>query len=212
MRFSCSDRFEVLDLGRTSYEQADALMLDLVARIAKDEAPDHLLLAEFEPVLTVGRGVSAEAYGALGLPVHEIARGGKATFHGPGQLVAYPLLKLHEDARDLHAYLHALEEGLIRAVSSFGLDAGRDPRNTGCWVGGRKLASIGVAVRKWVTYHGIALNVTTDLSWFRRFDPCGMEPDIMTNLEQACDGTAPPFDEVKQAVAMHLQEVLREQS
>jgi len=212
MRFSCSESFEVLDLGRTSYERADSQMLDLVARIGRDEAPDHLLLAEFEPVLTVGRGVSAAAYGALGLPVHEIARGGKATFHGPGQLVAYPLLKLQKGARDLHAYLHTLEEGLIRAVSSFGLEAGRDPRNTGCWVGGRKVASIGVAVRKWVTYHGIALNVSTDLSWFRRFDPCGMEPDIMTSLEQACDGTAPPFAEVKQAVAMHLQEVLREQS
>jgi lipoate-protein ligase B len=211
MRFSRSDDFQVLDLGRTTYEHADKLMLELVDRIVADDAPDHLLLAEFDPVLTVGRGAGAEAYAEVGLPVHEIARGGKATFHGPGQIVAYPLIKLHDKARDLHAYLHALEEGLIRAVSSFDLPASRDPRNTGCWIDGHKVASIGVAVRKWVTYHGIALNVSTDLSWFRRFDPCGLEPDLMTSMERASHGQAPDMEMVKQAVAKHLQEVLREQ-
>lgn len=211
MRFSRSDDFQVLDLGRTTYEHADKIMLELLERIVADEAPDHLLLAEFDPVLTVGRGASADAYVALGLPVHEIARGGKVTFHGPGQIVAYPLIKLHDKARDLHAYLHALEEGLIRTVSSFALPAGRDPRNTGCWIDGYKVASIGVAVRKWVTYHGIALNVSTDLSWFRRFDPCGLEPDIMTSMERARHGDVPDMEEVKNAVAKHLQEVLREE-
>jgi lipoyl(octanoyl) transferase len=207
MRFSVADGLEVIDLGRTDYAEADALMHRLLADIVAGEAGDHLILAEFEPVLTVGRGGEASGYAGLDLPVHEIARGGKATFHGPGQLVAYPLVKLPEGARDLHAYLHALEDALIRTVGDFGLEGGRDPRNTGCWVGGRKVASIGVAVRKWTTYHGIALNVDTDLSWFRRFDPCGLEPEVMTTMAKEL-GEAPDLAAVKEALAKRIQEVL----
>lgn len=212
MHFSRSDAFEVHDLGRTDYGTADRLMMERLDAILAGEAPDQLLLAEFEPVLTVGRGGSAEAYRSLGLPVHEIARGGKTTFHGPGQLVAYPLIQLQDGARDLHAYLHALEEALIRCVGDFGLEGTRDPRNTGCWIAGRKVASIGVAVRRWTTYHGVALNIDTDLSWFRRFDPCGLEPDLMTTMSRELQGEVPPMDAVRQSLAKHMEEILREQS
>jgi lipoate-protein ligase B len=209
MRFSCAANWEVQDLSGYSYLEADATQLELVE--SHDGNKDSLLLCEFDPVLTVGRAADVEKYNHLDLPVVEIPRGGKATFHGPGQLVAYPVLALSEEARDLHAYLHALEDALIRTAGDFGLQASRDSRNTGCWVHGRKLASIGVAVRRWVTYHGVAFNVTTDLDWFRRFDPCGLDPDVMTSL--ACElETPPPIAEVKNRLAENLRIVLREES
>lgn len=187
MRFSRSPEWVVRDLGRADYAEVNALQEELIAKIAAGEEPDHLLLAEFDPVITIGRGGGgASQYAHLGVPVHEISRGGKATFHGPGQLVAYPLLRLEDEARDLHAYMHALEDALIGVMSDFGLQGGRDPRNTGCWVNGRKLASIGVAVRRWVTWHGLALNVSTDLEWFRRFDPCGLDPEVMSTMAAEC--------------------------
>ena len=210
MRFSRSAVFKVHYLGRTDYASADALMMERVDAIVRGDAPDQLLLAEFDPVLTVGRGGDSSAYRNLGIPVHEISRGGKATFHGPGQLVAYPLVRLEEGARDLHAFLRVLEEALIRCVGDFGLDGERDPRNTGCWIHGRKVASIGVAVRRWTTYHGVALNLDTDLSWFRRFDPCGLEPDLMTTMARESGGQAPPAEEVRTSLARHMEEVLRE--
>ncbi len=213
MRFSRSPHWVVRDLGRADYAEVNALQEGLIARIADGEAPDHLLFAEFDPVLTIGRGGDEEArYAHLGVPVHAISRGGKATFHGPGQVVAYPLLRLEAEARDLHAYLHALEEALIRTVGDFGLDGGRDPRNTGCWVAGRKLASIGVAVRRWVTWHGLALNVCTDLDWFRRFDPCGLDPEVMGTMTQACieaGQAAPALPAVRARLEQRLAEVLR---
>lgn len=220
MRFSSSAAFEVLNLGRADYAAVDQQMMDLVDEIRAGNAPDTLLLAEFDPVLTVGRAAKVDLYGDLGLPVHAISRGGKTTYHGPGQLVAYPLIQLQEGVRNLHAYLHALEESLIRTVADFGLPGARDPRNTGCWVNGRKLASIGVAVRRWVTYHGVALNVSTDLSWFRRFDPCGLEPDLMTTMEREIaamenEGAAaitPPLADVAASLARHMKEILREEN
>lgn len=213
MRFSRSPQWVVRDLGHADYAAVNALQEELIAQIAAGAAPDHLLLAEFEPVITLGRGGGdPRAYAHLGVPVHEISRGGKATFHGPGQLVAYPLLRLEAEARDLHAYLHALEEALIRTMGDFGLAGARDPRNTGCWVGGRKVASIGVAVRQWVTWHGLALNVTTDLDWFRRFDPCGLDPEVMGTMAQACieaGRPAPAMGEVRTGLISRLEQALR---
>lgn len=213
MRFLRSPEWVVRDLGRADYAAVNALQEELIAKIAAGEEPDHLLLAEFEPVITIGRGGGdAAQYAHLGVPVHEIARGGKATFHGPGQIVAYPLLRLEGEARDLHAYLHALEDALIALMSDFGLQGGRDPRNTGCWVNGRKVASIGVAVRRWVTWHGLALNVATDLEWFRRFDPCGLDPEVMTTMaaERAAAGVPPPgIPDVSARLAARLERRLR---
>ena len=209
MRFSRGGEFEVLDLGRADYGATNERMDLLVDEAALTKGPDRILLAEFNPVLTVGRGGDVASYAECGLPVFEVSRGGKATYHGPGQLVAYPLIRLKEEARDLHGFLSALEDALIRVVGDFGLEGHRDPRNTGCWVGGRKIASVGVAVRKWVTYHGLALNISTDLAEFRRFDPCGLDPEVMTSMEKEL-GKSPAMDEVKASLTTRLRETLGE--
>jgi lipoate-protein ligase B len=118
------------------------------------------------------------------VPVVEVERGGDVTFHGPGQLVCYPILLLEGAARDLHAHLHRLEQLMIDVCADLGVTAGRDPRNTGAWAGGRKIGSVGVACRRWVTWHGLALNVDTDLSYFARINPCGLEASLITSVSR----------------------------
>ena len=176
---------EVRRLGRTPYADAHALQQELVTRRVEDSVGDLLLLTEHEPVITVGRGTPAEeqrSLAATGIPVVEVERGGEATYHGPGQLVAYPILKLSEDKRDLHRYLRDLEEAVIGVLSELAIEGTRRPGLTGVWIGERKVCSIGVAVRRWVTWHGLALNLHTDLTPFRRFHPCGLSPDVMTRV------------------------------
>ena len=176
---------EVRRLGRTRYAEAHALQQELVAQLAAGTSGDVLLLTEHEPVITIGRGTPAEeqqGLAATGIPVIEVERGGEATYHGPGQLVAYPILLLPEGRRDLHGYLRDLEEVVIGVLSELGLSGLRRPGLTGVWLGERKVCSIGVAVRRWVTWHGLALNLHTDLAPFRRFHPCGLSPDVMTRV------------------------------
>jgi lipoyl(octanoyl) transferase len=172
------------DLGRVPYLAAHALQRELVDARARGEVPDTILLCTHDPVYTVGRRRDA-ARNVLApgdVPVVEVERGGDVTWHGPGQLVAYPIVRLEGAGRDLHAHLHALEDVLIRTCAAFGLEAGRDARNTGCWVGGRKLGSVGIACRRWVTWHGLALNVDCDLDAFRRIHPCGMPAEVVTTM------------------------------
>lgn len=176
---------DVRRLGRTRYEEAHALQQELVAQRIDGALGDLLVLTEHEPVLTVGRGTPSEEtrlLAASGIPVVEVERGGEATYHGPGQLVAYPILLLAEGRRDLHAYLRDLEEVVIGVLAEFALEGARRPGLTGVWLGERKVCSIGVAVRRWVTWHGLALNLHTDLAPFRRFHPCGLAPDVMTRV------------------------------
>lgn len=170
---------EVRRLGRVEYAEARALQQELVAARAGDEIDDQLLLLEHAEVVTLGRKTPPGATDGLDLPLVEIERGGEATWHGPGQLVAYPLLWLPPGRRDLHAYLRDLEEVVIRVLGSLGVAAERREGLTGVWAGGKKLCSIGVAVRRWVTWHGLALNVSNRLEGFERFRPCGLEPGIM---------------------------------
>jgi len=129
------------------------------------------------------------------MPVFEIERGGDVTYHGPGQLVGYPILKLRENEHDLHQYLRNLEEAMIRVLARYGIAGERNPGYTGVWSGGRKLASIGVAVKRWVTLHGFALNVTTDLARFRAINPCGLEASVMASI-QSLTGAAPTVEDV----------------
>ena len=176
---------EVRQLGRTRYADAHALQQELLARRIEGELDDLLLLTEHEPVITFGRGTSAEEQRHLaqtGIPVVEVERGGEATYHGPGQLVAYPILELAPDRRDLHQYLRDLEEVVLAVLSELAIEGTRRPGLTGVWIGDRKVCSIGVAVRRWVTWHGLALNLHTDLAPFRRFRPCGLSPDVMTRV------------------------------
>ncbi len=156
----------------------------------RGERRDALLFVEHPHVITVGRrqGALANLLRPGDVDVVEVERGGDVTYHGPGQVVAYPILALGEGERDLHRFLRNLEEGMIRTLAGFGIEGGREPGKTGVWVPGgagsapRKIASIGIACRKWVTFHGLALNVTTDLSYFARIQPCGFDARVMTSM------------------------------
>lgn len=176
---------EVRRLGRTRYEEAHELQQQLVSSRISGAVGDLLLLTEHEPVITLGRGTPAEEKGRLaatGIPLVEVERGGEATYHGPGQLVIYPILQLSEGRRDLHRYLRDLEEVVIGVLEDLAIQGTRRPGLTGVWIGERKACSIGVAVRRWVTWHGLALNLHTDLAPFRRFHPCGLSPEVMTRV------------------------------
>ncbi len=176
---------EIRWVGRVEYGAAWALQKEILqARIA-GTAPDTLLLCEHPDVITLGRrlGSVANVLAPGDIPIFEVERGGDVTYHGPGQLVGYPILRLDGPRRDLHRYLRDLEEVLIAVAARLGVPSGRAEGKTGTWVDGRrKLASIGVAVRKWVTLHGFALNVSTDLEKFRAINPCGFAAGVMTSL------------------------------
>lgn len=173
--------------GRTTYADAHRRQLELLeARIA-GEIGDTLVLTEHESVVTYGRKSGADDLSSLAVPVVEVERGGEATYHGPGQLVAYPIIELPEGRRDLHRYLRDLEEAVIGVLAEFDIEGRREPDWTGVWIGDHKVCSIGVAVRRWVTWHGLALNVHTDLDAFRGFAPCGLEPEVMTRVADHAD-------------------------
>ena len=179
---------EVIQAGRVPYDEALSWQRGLAQdRIAGRLAHDVLLLLEHPPVITLGRSSHAEnvlAPDAEGVEVFEIERGGDVTYHGPGQLVGYPILDLKQHRQDLHWYLRTLEQALIDALARLGIPAERNPGYTGVWTsaGKRKIASIGVHVKQWVTWHGFALNVTTDLSGFDRIVPCGISGVEMTSI------------------------------
>ena len=170
-----------VDLGQRDYLEAWQLQRRLVEMRQRDEIPDVLLFVEHPPTYTLGRSgkrdhllIGDEALAALDADFVETDRGGDITFHGPGQIVGYPILDLRRWAADVHAYLRALEEVLILALGRFGIEAGRKAGYTGVWHPDGKIAAIGVRVSRWVTSHGFALNVTTDLDYFRRIVPCGI--------------------------------------
>jgi lipoate-protein ligase B len=177
---------QVIEAGRIPYREALAWQRALAqARIAGRLEHDVLLLLEHPAVVTLGRTARpAHVLRPDGVEVVEVERGGDVTFHGPGQLVGYPILDLGGHRRDLHWYLRALEQALIAALAELGIPGERSPGYTGVWVRGRKIASIGVHVRQWVTWHGFALNVTTDLAAFERIVPCGIPGVVMTSLER----------------------------
>ncbi len=156
-----------------------------MAERQRGERPDTLVLVEHPHVITVGRrrGALANILAAGEVEVVEVERGGDVTYHGPGQIVAYPIVMLEEGERDLHRFLRNLEEGMIRTLARWEIAADRAPGKTGVWIAGqRKIASIGIACRKWVTFHGLALNVTTDLRYFARIQPCGFDATVMTSM------------------------------
>lgn len=200
------DHTRILPFEPGSYARVHELQQELVAQRVAGAIGDAILVGEHERVVTLGRGTKGPV-GALPIPVVAIERGGQATWHGPGQLVAYPIVSLVERRRSIRDYLHALEEAIVRTVAPFGIAAQRKEGATGVWVGERKLASIGVAVRRFVTWHGLALNVAPDLSDFRLIRPCGFEPDVMTSMAELL-GSAPPLDEVRQRLVMELVAVL----
>ena len=188
----------VVALGQRRYRPVLQLQRDLVqARLAGTLDRDLLLLVEHPPVVTFGRGTRStsvplptEVLEARGYEVADVERGGDVTVHAPGQLVGYPILDLTTHRRDLHWYLRSLEEALIMTLDGLGLGAGRREGLTGVWVGDRKIASIGVHVKRWVTLHGFALNVTTDLALFDVVVPCGIPGVVMTSVARELDRPA----------------------
>ena len=193
-----------LDLGRIEYGAALELQRSLAARRAKGEVPDLLMLLEHDHVITLGRKTSPENFKPQGVPVYQVERGGDATYHGPGQLVGYPIVMLEN--HDVRKHVRNIEEALMRAVRRYDIQGERMDGHPGLWVRGKKLASVGVAVTNWVTYHGFALNINTDLSYFNLIRPCGLDPTTMTSMERLT-GDKAPFEEVKESVRAEFSSV-----
>jgi len=218
----------VVQPGQMAYERAVQLQRDLVERLKQDpDAEDgYLVLLEHPPVVTVGRTGSeghillgTEELSRRGIAVHETNRGGDVTYHGPGQLVAYPIIRLYQRGKDLHRYLRRLEKATIATLSTYGIEAAPEPPSafrkadgteapmTGAWVGDRKIASIGIAVTHWIAYHGMALNVSTDLRHYDVIHPCGMPEVRMTSMAELLD-EAPTVAEVGERFAQALTQEL----
>ena len=199
----------VVRLGLMGYAAALELQRAVArARIAGSISQDVLLLVEHPPVVTLGRTAKAqhlttsrELLASAGVELFEVERGGDVTFHGPGQLVGYPIVDLKRHTRDLHWYLRRVEEALIVALGEFGIDGERSAGYTGVWTRGRKIASIGVHARDWVTWHGFALNVDTDLSYFELIVPCGIAGVDMTSMRRELRVPAVGLPIVEAAVA-----------
>jgi lipoyl(octanoyl) transferase len=206
-------RCDVRRLHLVTYENGMAMQERLVALRQREEIDDQLLLLQHTPVITLGRGgdignllAPKEIFSREGIRFFETTRGGDITYHGPGQLVGYPILHLGEGKRDIRKYVANLEESIIRTLAEWGLAATRDEQNRGVWVGRDKVAAIGVRVARWVTCHGFALNVTTNLDHFRHITPCGIAEGGVTSLEKLL-GTAPDMKDVIDAYLHHFSEV-----
>lgn len=215
---------ELVDLGLTPYQSVLETQLDCVSKISQGKLEERVILCSHPPVVTLGRSLSAaDDLESWQGEVVEVSRGGRATYHGPNQQLIYPILDLTRDSRkgfkprDVHAYLRSLEQLVIECLNHFGLEAeartisveqaGEKPLSlTGVWVGERKIASIGVAVKKWITYHGVALNVEQDPQAFSGINPCGFQKSIMTSMETEL-GQAPSRSELVSQIEKLSQRV-----
>jgi lipoyl(octanoyl) transferase len=202
---------QVRELGRIGYGPALELQQELIAARKAGTAPDHLLLLEHPHVITLGRNghaenllASAEIMERAGISFFPTDRGGDVTYHGPGQLVAYPIMDLREWKRDVGAFVRAIEQTIIDTLADYGIEGGRIPKLTGVWVGDRKIAAIGVHISRWVTSHGLALNVSTDMSYFQYIVPCGLSKPV-TSMAQL--GVRVTLEEVSRSLAAHFGRV-----
>jgi len=205
--------WQVLDLGLMAYGAALDRQMDLVDQRLRDRIPDTLVLVEHPPVVTLGRAkttanlrLTPEELRARGIEFFEISRGGDATYHGPGQLVGYPIFDLRHHGRDVLHYCRRVETALIGTLTGFGLAGRAVPGKAGVWVRERKIASLGISLRRWVTFHGFALNVGVDLADFQVIRPCGEEPEIMTTMA-ALLGRPVAMDAVRDRVAAEFARV-----
>jgi lipoate-protein ligase B len=197
----------LLDLGLREYNDVWDLQRKLVDLRSRKLIPDTLILVQHPHVFTVGKAVPGVLPAQISsVPVLRIERGGQWTYHGPGQLVGYPILDLNIRQRDIHAFLRDIEETIILALAKFGIRAVRYQGRTGVWVQSRKIASIGAAIRNWTTFHGFALNVNTDLSYFGLIEPCGMPSSTMTSMK-ALLGQEADFGLAKKEVRKHFEGV-----
>lgn len=210
-----SRRLIVRRLGVLGYAEGVELQTALVAQRAADEIEDTLLLLQHPHVLTFGVKAgesrkhvlaSPARLAELGVEVHETGRGGDVTYHGPGQIVAYPIISLKPDRCDVHRYVRDLEEVMIRATGEYGFQAGRIAGLTGAWVGAEKIGAIGVRIQRWITSHGFAFNVNTDLDFFRLIVPCGIADYGVTSLRRLT-GLEIPLPEAEARLVSHFCEV-----
>ncbi|MDH3726105.1 MAG: lipoyl(octanoyl) transferase LipB [Myxococcales bacterium] len=197
-------------LGMIEYDDAHALQRELQAKRIAGEIADTVLMLEHDAVVTLGRSAreqhvlaSHQTLAALGVPVHEVGRGGDVTYHGPGQLVAYPIIDLNPNRRDVRKYVWSLEETMIRTCADFGLDASRIEGLNGAWVRDRKIGAVGVRISRWVTMHGLALNVSTDLSHFDLIVPCGIQNKEVTSISTEL-GHQVGVEQVMEPLAQHF--------
>jgi lipoyl(octanoyl) transferase len=208
-------QLEVRRLGLVGYDEALALQRELVEERRAGRTPDLLLLLEHPPVITLGvRTESSRAHvvstderlAQLGIAIHQTGRGGDVTYHGPGQIVGYPILDLRPDRCDVHRYVRDLEEVMIRTCADYGVSAGRVAGLTGTWIGAEKIGAIGIRISRWITSHGFAFNVRTDLGHFRLIVPCGIPDRGVTSLEKAA-GRSIPMGEVENTIVRRFAEV-----
>jgi lipoyl(octanoyl) transferase len=207
--------WQVLDLGLVPYGAALERQFAVLEERIRDRVPDTLILVEHPPVVTLGRGkttanlrLTPEALRGQGIEFFEVSRGGDATYHAPGQLVGYPIFDLKQHGRDVLRFCRGVEAALIRALETFRLPAHAVSGKAGVWVGERKIASLGISLRRWVTFHGFAMNVAVDLAGFQVIRPCGEQPEIMTSVE-ALLGRRVPMGEVRRRVVTEFARVFR---
>ena len=203
----------VVNIGRSKYADAWELQKQIFSARLAQRIGDVLLLTEHDPVFTLGKGADENHLLANELELNEkkidmfwIDRGGDVTFHGPGQIVGYPILDLNQHYLDIHRYLRELEEMIIRTLNDYGIDSGREKEFTGVWVKNEKIAALGVKVSKWITMHGFAFNVSTDLSFFDRIIPCGIFHKGVTSLQQVLGKTIEIAD-VHQYLVKHFSNI-----
>jgi lipoyl(octanoyl) transferase len=199
-------------LGTVDYAAAHRVQKELQEKRIADAIGDTVLLLEHPPVLTMGRSAKAQhvlapqdLLEARGISVHEVGRGGDVTYHGPGQLVAYPIIDLNPDRKDVRKYVHSLEETMIRTCADFGLSASRVHGLNGAWVGERKIGAVGVRISRWVTMHGLALNVNSDLRHFELIVPCGIQDKAVTSVSAELGHTVYAND-AQEPLARHFAE------
>lgn len=173
----------VLQLGRVEFERTLEWQRGLVKLRKEGMVRDTLILVEHPPVITVGKDGHRENFEALECEPHFIERGGDVTYHGPGQLVAYFIFNLSRRGRDIHAFMSNIQDGIIRVLGQLGIEARKDDEYTGVWVGVKKIGSVGVAVKNWISFHGAAINLNTDLTDFEQISPCGLDSEVMTSAK-----------------------------
>jgi lipoate-protein ligase B len=178
------NKMKIINLGEKDYKEALDIQMSHVSKLLEDkEGHEHLIICSHPPVVTLGRKTEKEDIGSWSGKTYEISRGGRATYHGPGQVVVYPIVNLSKRNNDIYKYLRQIERAMVLTLASYGVKAIGDPESTGVWVNNKKIASIGIAIKNWVTYHGLAINLYNDPLAFTGINPCGMSQDTMITLE-----------------------------
>lgn len=173
---------DIIDLGLKDYKETLDIQYDLIEKRKKNLINDTLLFVEHPHVITAGRKTVESNILDKSLPVFHIERGGDVTYHGPGQLVGYPIIDINKN-KDINLFLRNIEQIIIDSLEKFNIKAGRKEKYTGVWVNEKKIASIGIAFKNWISYHGFALNISTDINYFFKINPCGLESSVMTSME-----------------------------